>query len=213
MSEFRLRHADSTDIDSIAKVHEAAFPEFFMTRMGPGFLRAYYRLVLNYPGGLLLVCGQESEVEGFVAGFVNPARFYAYLSRGRHRIFWPSLMAILRRPLLLPRVLYNRKRVASAIVQDEPGSCELSSIGVLPGSAGRGHGRRLIDGFCAEARRRGCMRIVLTTDSLQNDAVNAFYLRSEFTLERSFTSGGKRLMNEYVRLLGADGGSPGDHPE
>jgi colanic acid biosynthesis glycosyl transferase WcaI len=213
MSESRLRPAVSSDIESIAKVHEAAFPEFFMTRMGRRFLREYYLLVLDYPDGLMLVSGQESEVEGFVAGFVNPAKFYAYLSGRRRRLFWPSLMAIFRQPQLLPRVLYNRKRVASASVQDEPGSCELSSIGVLPGSAGRGHGRRLIDGFCVEARRRGCMRIVLTTDLLQNDAVNAFYRRNGFTLERSFASGGKRWMNEYVRLLSTDGGLSGDHPE
>lgn len=213
MSEFWLRPADSADIESVARIHVAAFPGFFMTRMGPGFLRAYYRLVLNYSGGLLLVSGQESEAVGFVAGFVNPAKFYAYLSSGRQRFFWPSLMAIFRQPLLVPRVLYNRSRIASACVQNEPDSCELSSIGVLPGSAGLGHGRRLMDSFCAEAGRRGCARIVLTTDSLHNDAVNAFYRRCGFTLERTFASGGKRRMNEYVRLLNSDSGSIGDHPE
>jgi ribosomal protein S18 acetylase RimI-like enzyme len=213
VNESRSRPATAADIEAIAKVHALAFPGFFLSKMGFGFLCAYYRLVLDYPGGILLVNGQAPEVDGFVTGFAAPARFYAFMADEKRRFYWPTLAAILRRPALLPRVLHNRRRVEAANVHTSPVLCELSSIGVSPQSAGQGLGRSLVDDFCTEARRMGCERIVLTTDSAQNDTVNAFYLRCGFTLQRSFAAGGSRLMNEYTRSLAAGGNLSGDQPE
>jgi len=198
-----LRAANLSDIGAIASVHEAAFAGFFLARMGRAFLCGYYRLVHEYPGGILFVSEADSGIDGFVAGFTDPSAFYAYMSRERIRLYGPALAAVLRRPALLPQVLYNRRRIASDAHPAGSGCCELSSIGVLPTAAGRGRGRTLIDVFCAEAARRGSQRVVLTTDATSNDAVNAFYLRSGFTLQRTFISGNKRVMNEYARSAAA----------
>jgi ribosomal protein S18 acetylase RimI-like enzyme len=213
VNESRTRSARITDIDTIATVHEAAFAGFFLARMGAGFLRAYYRLVMDYPGGLLLVSEDETGVDGFVSGFVDPAGFYGYMVHKRRHLLWPTLCAILRRPVLLPRALFNRRRIEAVVGTTEPDRCELSSIGVLPVTAGRGLGSALVEAFCEEAGRRGCRRVDLTTDAEDNDDVNAFYLRCGFVMERSFLSGGKRRMNGYVRHLVTGDAKPGDQPE
>jgi len=199
MKEPAVRTANLSDIEAIAAVHDAAFPGFFLTRMGLAFLCGYYRLVLDYPGGILIVSERDFAIDGFVAGFADPAGFYAFMVRERRRLYGPALAAVLRRPALLPRVLANRRRVVSVVHPAGPDCCELSSIGVQPDSAGRGRGKILIDHFCAEALRRGCGRVVLTTDAIDNDSVNDFYLRCGFTLVRTFSAGGRRAMNEYAR--------------
>lgn len=201
MMKLVLRPAEHSDLCAIADVHQQAFPRFFLTRMGPGFLSAYYRLVLDYPGGILFVVDTGAGIEGFVAGFVDPSTFYVYMAGMKRRLFWSALTALLRRPALLPRALYNRRKVELSRGTAKPHLSELSSIAVLPGAAGRGHGAKLVGVFCEEARRRGCVQVVLATDADDNEAVNAFYLRCGFTLERTELSGRSRRMNTYVQHL------------
>lgn len=196
------RPATAADLPVIAEAHERAFAGFFLARMGRPFLEAYYRLVLDYSGGILLVAEAGDAVLGFVAGFEAPAEFYAYMARSRRRLLLPILRGLLRRPVLIPRALFNRRRVETGVADDAPGLVELSSIAVLPSAAGGGLGGRLVEAFCDHAAARGGSRILLTTDADGNDAVNAFYLRNGFELDGTYMSGSTRRMNRYARSLG-----------
>ena len=51
--------------------------------------------------------------------------------------------------------------------------------------------------FLEEARSRGCRRVFLTTDRDRNEAVNAFYQKLGFRVEREFQTPEGRAMNEY----------------
>ena len=42
----RTRYAQAADLDAIIAIHTRALPDFFLTNMGPRFLRAYYTTVL-----------------------------------------------------------------------------------------------------------------------------------------------------------------------
>ena len=64
----------------------------------------------------------------------------------------------------------------------------LYSIGVLPSLQGTGAGRKLVAAFLEEARSRGCGRVFLTTDRDGNDAVNEFYRKMGFRVEREYTT-------------------------
>ena len=50
-------------------------------------------------------------------------------------------------------------------------------------------------------RRRGVERYCLTTDRVDNDAVNAFYGKLGFEFARAYTTPEGREMNEYVMRL------------
>lgn len=192
------RVARCEDLEVIARVHDTAFAGFFLSDMGPAFVRAYYEFILAYDEGLLLVADRDGEVSGFVAGFGDPASFYQYMSSRKSRLVLPVVKGMLHRPDLLPRVLFNRRRVsAEASGPRRADHFVLSSIGVDQAAAGRGLGRDLVTAFLASAGERGGKTVGLTTDAENNDAVNAFYLKSGFTLHRTFMSGSKRRMNEY----------------
>lgn len=196
-----VRQAAAADLEQIVAVHAAAFPEFFLTSLGPAFLRAYYRAVLDFDAGCVLVAELGGRVAGFVAGFAEPCRFYAVFRR-RPLTFASAILAgLLRRPWLIGHIV---GRVGSVLhrgrdVRQHPAAdtaCELSSLAVDPRARRRGIGRRLVAAFVAEARGRGLDVVRLTTDARGNDPVNAFYAGLGFQLASRCT-GSSRPMNEY----------------
>jgi hypothetical protein len=74
-----VRDATQQDLQEIVAVHQKSFAGYFMTLLGPAFLKRYYRAVLEYPEGLLLVSIERDRISGFVAGLLNPALFYRAL--------------------------------------------------------------------------------------------------------------------------------------
>jgi ribosomal protein S18 acetylase RimI-like enzyme len=186
-------------LDDIVVVHTEAFPGFFMTQLGPGFLREYYRAVADYRGGLLLTEMDGESCLGFVAGFVRPAQFYTELRRRRIRLGVAALLGVLSRPTRIWNLLADYRRTGEA-ASEASGveTAELSSLGVAPRSAGRGVGSRLVRRFISEAKEKGARRVVLTTDSKGNDEVNSFYQRLGFSCARTFEARPGRWLNEYI---------------
>jgi len=182
----------SSDLSGIVQVHIRSFPGFFMTNMGAAFLQEYYRTVLEFPENISLVTIQNNQVIGFVVGFGNPQAFYSFYRQRYRRLITTILLAVLRNPRLIRRVLSNFKRVSS--VRGDTLEVELSSIGVHPSFKGVGH--FLIVDFVDLARERGYQSVYLTTDSEGNEQVNLFYKKQGFILEQTFLSGGRK-MNQY----------------
>ncbi len=193
-----VRPAMAQDLPGIVKIHEMAFSHFFLTRLGSEFLRRYYRLVLNYANGIVLVSGGERGIDGFVCGFVDPAEFYREMWRARSAFMTPAFFAMLRRPSLAAGVLYGVHRVQRSASLAPPHSCELSSIAVAPEAAGNSVGKELVKEFLARAWARDARYVYLTTDADGNDSANAFYRKSGFEHRRRFLQRKGRWMNEYV---------------
>lgn len=169
-----------------------AFPKFYLTQMGSGFLRGYYESVLSYPKRLALIAIQSDEVVGFAVGFLEPERFYAHLRGRRWRLLPAMAWALLRSPALIGRTLQNARRVQGT--SHPPGTVELSSIAVA--QSARGLGSTLLGAFLEQARTAGASSVALTTDAVNNDVVNRFYRKHGFFVCRTFDDGG-RIMNEY----------------
>jgi hypothetical protein len=78
-----VRRAIGKDLPGIVAIHQKAFGNFFLTRLGGNFLRRYYALVLNYHSGIVLVSEHHGALQGFACGFVEPAEFYKLMWRRR----------------------------------------------------------------------------------------------------------------------------------
>jgi ribosomal protein S18 acetylase RimI-like enzyme len=200
-----VRVGRQMDLEPIVRVHAAAFPGFFLTRLGPSFLRAYYGLILQFDQGILLVVDDQGELCGFAAGFLDPSRFYRTMSAHRWRFAWPVLRGWIARPGMFARIIGNIRGLRSRQKGSEspiPASCcELSSIGVLPERSGNSLGKKLALAFMDTAKAMGATAIRLRTDAENNASVNAFYQRLGFRVERTVTTTGQRLMNEHVLAL------------
>lgn len=194
-----VRTATTDDLASIVTIHQKAFRNFFLTGLGGDFLRKYYGLVLNYQLGIILVSeSQQSALEGFACGFVNPGAFYQLMWRTRLTFALPVLCALVLHPTLIPRVLYGVQRVHSPAAEWPEWSCELSSIAITPQTSGNGFGKELIRAFLNQAHSMDARCVYLTTDAEGNDAANAFYRHVGFQYRRRFLQREGRWMNEYV---------------
>ena len=193
-SEYRM--ARLSDISEIVRVHRAAFPDFFMTALGPRFLRSYYLLILSYSDQVFWVKEGNCGLEGFVSGFLNPVEFYKRLKSHRLQLALAILHRILARPWLVLRLKASYTQVWRSIREEEPEACELSSIAVDPSFSGKGIGQGLAKAF-VEATRGRAVSIVLTTDAIGNDGVNHFYQKFGFVLDGSYERSRGRIMNKY----------------
>jgi len=192
-----IRWMEKEDIREVVRIHLASFPGFFLSFLGPRFLALYYSGVRAAPEGIALVfLNPGGEPAGFVAGTTNPRGFYSrLLKRGWPRFVLASLGPMLRKPSVVGRIARALSHPSRNPVGEEVAG--LFSIGVLPELQGTGAGRKLVDSFLSEARKRGCRRVFLTTDRNGNDAGNAFYRKLGFRVERQFETPEGRAMNEY----------------
>lgn len=189
-------------IKSIVKIHEASFPGFFLSFLGPKFLSIFYTAISISPEGISFVYLNDlGHPVGFVAGTSNPRGFYSRLLRQKWLSFsLAAIPAIMRRPSII-------SRVARGVLHpsDNPKGDNIAgiySIGVLPHLQGTGAGKKLVSAFLERAKKRGCNRVFLTTDQDDNEAVNAFYRKCGFNIERQFVTPEGRRMNEYwITLL------------
>jgi N-acetylglutamate synthase-like GNAT family acetyltransferase len=198
-----VREASKSDIMSIVTVHHLAFPGFFLTQLGDSFLCRYYRLVRDYPGGILLVAETpENAFLGFAAGFLDPSRFYSLMKKKTIELGASTIPALIKNPFLLRRLFQNFRSVAASSQKpDSPLLCELSSIAVLPKAGQKGYGKTLLEAFLDRARSWRAQEVYLTTDAFDNENANLFYLRSGFILSETFESVKGRRMNKYVLRL------------
>ena len=194
-----LRTASKQDLEPIVRVHQQAFKGFLMTDLGPRFLRGYYRAVLEYAQPIFLVAERDGQLIGFVAGFVNPPRFYAHLRQRKLALACAAASHLVWRPRLWRRALYSLRRAENLSAEsDTPHFAELASLAVDPHTQGRGVGKQLVQAFLSEAQQQGIREVILTTDAHHNDAVNAFYQKLGFVCTRQLWHTPERLMNEYL---------------
>jgi ribosomal protein S18 acetylase RimI-like enzyme len=184
------------DIDDVVAVHLRSFPGFFLSQLGPAFLRRMYRELLDDPTGIALVSKRSERVQGFVAGTSEPCGFYMRLLARK----WPwfalaSVLPALRHPGIVPRLLHAFHKTSEEVSGERCGL--LMSIAVDPQCQVKGIGTALVRNFMAECRRSGLTSVHLTTDKLDNDRTNRFYLGLGFSVSAIVTTRQGRVMNRY----------------
>lgn len=186
-----------TDVAAVVKIHIASFPNFFLTFLGPAFLRQLYSAILADQDGIGLVAEKEDGLKGFVAGTTLPQGFYRRALRNRWwRFAFAAILPTLKRPGIIPRLLRAFSMPEQVTYQEGRGT--LMSIAVLPGQQGTGIGRALVSAFLSTTQERGLLQVDLTTDRNDNASANQFYQNLGFVLEKTYITPEGRAMNEYV---------------
>jgi ribosomal protein S18 acetylase RimI-like enzyme len=195
-----VRRAAPEDLSAIVAIHQKAFSNFFLTRMGRDFLRRYYNLVLNYRAGIVLVSERCGVLEGFACGFVDPPEFYRLMWRNKRVFALPALAALIRHPSLFAGVLdgVQRIQISASTAKGPDRCCELSSIAVARAASGNGLGKALVQAFVEQSRSMDAQYVYLTTDADGNESANALYRQVGFQQTQRFLQRQGRWMNEYV---------------
>src|SRR5579863_3984512 len=74
-----VRNMACQDIDDVVEVHLRSFPGFFLSLLGPAFLKRLYSELLDDPSGIAIISKHNGRVQGFVAGTAEPRGFYRRL--------------------------------------------------------------------------------------------------------------------------------------
>ena len=120
--------SDRKSVEKIVNIHMESFMGFFLTFLGRGFLKLFYRGFLEYKNaGILAAYNDRMEIIGFVAYTDELSKFYKFLIKKKLLGFaWYGFLGFLRKPKIFLRLL--RAFLAPGNSQREEKYMELSSI-------------------------------------------------------------------------------------
>lgn len=197
VNNLTIRNATVQDVAETVRIHTAAFPGFFLSSLGAGFLQCMYQAYTYYAQASLLVAiDPDGKQIGFAAFSNNVSGVYKYMLKTNFlKLTFHVLIAAMRRPRLFAGVI--RRAMGVGVDSGEDDTVELTSIGVSPAYQGEGAGRSLLDAVKGNIDFRRFSFLSLTTDAKDNEQVNAFYLKNGFQLHRTFATREGRVMHEY----------------
>ena len=183
-------------INTIARVHQKAFPSFFLTQLGMTFLKTLYKGYLDDEASGIIVAEEAGIVKGFIAYSNDYPRFYKGLIK--HKIIqfaWCSFLAVIRHPSFAKRLFGAFKKSES--VEKTERYVELASICTDPAAEGQGIGTALIEYLKSVVDFDVYAYINLETDAENNEKANRFYLKNGFQKKKEYITAEGRRMIEY----------------
>ena len=196
-----IHKASAKEIDAIVSIHEQAFPSFFLTKLGTGFLKLYYKSVMNHKDGVLLVCMMDDTPIGLCAGTILSAGFNIKLIKSNLMQFgYESLKLLYTNPKSLIHLMKNMSK-EDASVGDKGNYAELLSIAVDPKQQRSGGGRAMLQVLENEVKKRGSKEISLTTDYDDNEKAVRFYKSLGYEPWYDFVTYPNRRMYRLIKQL------------
>lgn len=194
--ELNLTTANMHYPQRIAKLHILAFPQFFLTQLGKGFLTTLYQGYLEDADSGIIVAERNNRICGFIAYSNDYSNLYKELVR-KHCLKFAvySLLAVLKHPRFLKRLARAFKK-SDQVKRRDP-YVELASIGVNPKDRGRGVGSHLVKYLVEHTDFTKFSYISLETDADNNADINRFYKNCGFELIKTYSTPEGRRMNEY----------------
>lgn len=198
----RVQESAPLLVEELVELHRQAFPDFFLTNLGPAFLRQIYGGFLCDPQGICLVAEENEKVVGLAVGTLAPAIFFRRLLRERGwALAWAAAPGLLRNFFFVAHkclgALWYRGEAPRAVAD----AALLSSLAVSPAMARRGVGRALVREFARAVKAGGGQLVYLTTDLSRNESANRFYAHCGFELLDTVVRPKKRVMNRWIMRL------------
>lgn len=189
----------ATDARAVAALHLEAFPSFFLSDLGPRFLKELYVAFAEDPRCVSVVALQGDRVVAVAAGATDPAGAPTALARRRLLSFSLAVAPrVIRNPTLVPK-LVRRLTYSDSAVTDHP--AVLSSICVSTRSQGQGIGMQLLDEWCNRMSERGARHVHLTTDADDNERTIDFYQTAGWNIAATFVTPEQRRMHVMTTEL------------
>jgi ribosomal protein S18 acetylase RimI-like enzyme len=180
------------------EIHLRSFPDFFLSFLGPTFLREFYSSFLYDAKGIGFVAqASNGRILGVAVGPLDPNGYFKRLLLRRWWAFcFASIGAIVRKPSSFTR-LFRAIFYRGENPFGNPRAL-LSSVAVAPEAQAMGIGKALVESWTAEVQRRGATGCYLTTDACNNTAVNDFYKSIGWRIATTFVTPEGRQMHCYV---------------
>jgi len=194
-----IRNIEKKDISKIVSIHLASFSNFFLTSLGPNFLRVYYSSYLKLDCSVCLCAEIDGEIVGFVFGTLKPDGFNRKLFVNNFFSFTGVLIKILlRNRKSIIRIFRNANKQRNTLLNN---FSELFSIAVDPNYIGKGIGKNLLSYYEKVVIENKMSSIILTTDYFNNANTLNFYFNCGYKVYDIFFAYPKRKMYKLVKYL------------
>ena len=188
------------EVESIVIIHEESFNGFFLTTLGPVFLKMYYSVLLKSKRAILVGFFINGRLEGFCSVAKDSRGFNAKLIKANVISFFNmSIIILFTRPLSLIRLVMNLNK--RNFVKDKGDYAEILSIAVSPSIQGRGAAKKMLLYIEKVLQKKGINRLSLTTDYFKNDKAINFYKKSGYKILYVFDSFPKRKMYRFLKNI------------
>lgn len=196
-----VRQAMIDDVIQIVKLHRSAFEGFFLTSLGPSFLKQYYSSFIKNNETITLVAVEDNVVFGFSAATVLSRGFNSRLIKtSLFSYAWLGVKLLFTSPKSLVRLLNNFTKKSDKVSDDENYG-ELFSIGVRSDQQGKGIGKMLLYQTEMLLKEKSVKRLSLTTDSIDNESTLGFYRSMGYETLYEFVSYPNRRMCRMIKSL------------
>jgi ribosomal protein S18 acetylase RimI-like enzyme len=196
--EIEIQKLQPADVEAIADLHYHTFKGFFLTSLGKSFLKQFYLGIINHKDGIGLGAFSNGELIGFAVGANTNSGFYKSLIRQKgFKLAIAAFANLILNPLKI-------KRLASSFLSNNISIYKeiavLLSICVSNQLESKGVGKKLLSAFESDLKENRHTELILTTDALNNEYVNLFYVRNNYIKVQTFLQG-KREMNLYHKKI------------
>lgn len=199
---FVVKKIEISDLEKVIIIHNLAFSNFFLTKLGPDFLKLYYKTVSEHKEGVLLgYYDDNNELCGFCAATTLSLGFNKRLIKSNFFAFsFFGLKFLLTKPLSLVRLFKNLTKSNSQI-KDNATYGELLSICINPKEQGLGVGKKLLEGLEIYLLSKGVKNLSLTTDFYNNEKGLHFYVSMDYKIMYDFIAYPNRKMYRLIKKL------------
>lgn len=202
--DFYIKRLQAEDINRAVAIHEAAFPDYFLTFLGRDFLKLLYRFYIRGDEEIALAGLYHNQVVATVLGTTQPQKFYRRLATRYFFPFaWAALKPFLRKPAILPRLVRALTYRGDHPPIEADGAL-LASICVDVPFQNQGLGKHLVAAFEREIFQRGVKFGYLITDRFNNGKTLSFYKKVGWHEMSEFTTQQGRPMVILGRFPGGD---------
>lgn len=210
-----LRLMTVEDMDAIVEVHKLAFPDSFLTKLGPGAVSRYYRWQLEGPHShYSIVAVFREKIVGLCVGGVSRGALSGFLKRYKLYLglkvlskFWLLMRGnFLKKSrvamILLWRNLVPRgkelNRQAEPIRDEKPISFGILSICVTPDVRGLGIAQALMLESENEALKRSFGKMHLTVATVNARAIR-FYQKLGYVIVKKEDASEGTYLEKWLR--------------
>lgn len=180
----------------IVNIHSNAFKNFYLTSLGERFLNEFYNSILNHNNGFIIGLIFQNRLVAFAAGTSCEQNFFSDIFKKNFISLALSCVPVLfKNPIKIFSILAHIIDVKSN--KEERTNASLLSICVDPYFSNMGFGQIILKEFENELFQVND-KITLTTDALNNQHVNNFYIKNGYLLHSEFFQR-KRKMNLYIK--------------
>ena len=183
-----IRKVKIEDVNDIVSIHCSAFKGFFLTSLGPQFLKLYYTCFIKSNETITMVAEDEGRILGFSAS--TRVCDFGLL----------SLKMLFTNPISLLRLVKNLTKKGDS-VEDNEEYAELYSIGVSKDAQGMGIGKKLLAESERIMKTEGIERVSLTTDYYDNEQTVGFYNSMGYETLYEFVTYPNRKMYRLIKTL------------